>query len=450
MTDPSARNPRPFGVLIVDRSSSSRRHIASLFAGRSDVQVVGESGDGEGALALCAKLKPDLITLDLMEAPPVDANGEVDVAALESPRVPMDGLTFLGALMSTAPAPVILITRHTERANVFRALQLGALDVIPIPAGGDLDPLGPQATEVRTEILKKVLLVRSMRDTHRREAPPGQPRPTDKATPDPRTASILEYLAKLEPDEQATLLLKAAVELHQAGNIPGARLNYTRILERFPRAEKGIQGLAVAMATYNMGLIFGLEGQQDVELRCYDALVSRFGDSSEPEIRHKVAMALFNKAVRLRDGGDLKAAIRVHDEFLARFGDEPEASVREQTAAALLDRAEIHSRLNRTREELRDYEELIARFGSETALIFRQRVAAALGNRGAILATRGLAREAIRVFEDLAARFGSDADPLIRQVVALASDNCRRARARAPSSGGHGPERSSGPGDPKN
>jgi two-component system chemotaxis response regulator CheB len=130
---------RPIRLLVVDDSAYNRRNIADVFANHPEVEVVGKAADGEEALKLVTMIEPDVITLDL-----------------EMPR--MDGFTFLRILMSKAPTPVIVVSSYSQRENVFKALELGALDFVPKP-----DRLGPEATEVREEILQKVLLVRSLR-----------------------------------------------------------------------------------------------------------------------------------------------------------------------------------------------------------------------------------------------------------------------------------------------
>ena len=130
---------RPIRLLVVDDSAYNRRNIADVFADHPEVEVVGKAADGEEALQLVTALKPDVITLDL-----------------EMPR--MDGFTFLRILMSKAPTPVIVVSSYSQRENVFKALELGALDFVPKP-----DRLGPEATDVRQEILHKVSVVRSLR-----------------------------------------------------------------------------------------------------------------------------------------------------------------------------------------------------------------------------------------------------------------------------------------------
>ncbi len=135
----TAPGTKPIRLLVVDDSAYNRRNIAEVFADQPEVEVVGKAADGEEALKLVSALKPDVITLDL-----------------EMPR--MDGFTFLRILMAKAPTPVIVVSSYSQRENVFKALELGALDFVPKP-----ERLGTEATEVREEILQKVLLVRALR-----------------------------------------------------------------------------------------------------------------------------------------------------------------------------------------------------------------------------------------------------------------------------------------------
>jgi two-component system chemotaxis response regulator CheB len=73
----------------------------------------------------------------------------------------MDGFTFLRILMSRQPTPVIVVSSYSQKENVFKALELGALDFVAKPDR----QIAPDAVEVREEILAKVLLVRSLRPT---------------------------------------------------------------------------------------------------------------------------------------------------------------------------------------------------------------------------------------------------------------------------------------------
>jgi two-component system chemotaxis response regulator CheB len=138
--DPPGGRTGPVRLLVVDDSAYNRRNIASVFADNPEVEVVGKAADGEEALRLATVLKPDVITLDL-----------------EMPR--MDGFTFLRILMSRQPTPVIVVSSYSQKENVFKALELGALDFVAKPDR----QIAPDALDVREEILAKVMLVRSLR-----------------------------------------------------------------------------------------------------------------------------------------------------------------------------------------------------------------------------------------------------------------------------------------------
>jgi two-component system chemotaxis response regulator CheB len=101
------------------------------------VDIVARAADGNEALRLAYDTKPDVITLDL-----------------EMPK--MDGFSFLRLLMASRPTPVIVVSSYSQKENVFRALELGAVDFVPKP-----DAVGNvEADEALNSLLQKVLLFR--------------------------------------------------------------------------------------------------------------------------------------------------------------------------------------------------------------------------------------------------------------------------------------------------
>ena len=102
-------------VLIVDDSAFNRKIISEMLETVSDIKIIGTAHDGEDAIKHVQRQKPDIITLDL-----------------EMPR--MDGFSFLRWLMSYSPIPVIVVSAKEADINVFRALELGAMDFIPKPS----------------------------------------------------------------------------------------------------------------------------------------------------------------------------------------------------------------------------------------------------------------------------------------------------------------------------
>ena len=102
----------PISVLIVDDHPVVRRGLRVLLEVAGGIEVAGEAGDGDTALALAAEHTPDLILLDL--------------------KLPgMDGIAVLGALKARdSAARVLVLTSATEPALASLALRSGAAGVI--------------------------------------------------------------------------------------------------------------------------------------------------------------------------------------------------------------------------------------------------------------------------------------------------------------------------------
>jgi two-component system chemotaxis response regulator CheB len=191
----------PLRVLVVDDSVFNRRSIGEILAQSPEIEVVGKAADGEEALRLVANLKPDCITLDL-----------------EMPR--MDGFTFLRILMTKMPTPVIVVSSYSQKENVFKALELGALDFVAKPERFSDPDLGG----IREQLVTKVLLARSVRlglAPPRRQADPApapvEPRVQPKPVP-PRTviaiasstggpSALMEIFTRFPPNYRNALVI---------------------------------------------------------------------------------------------------------------------------------------------------------------------------------------------------------------------------------------------------
>lgn len=123
-------------VLLVDDSEASRGELRRVLEDEG-AQVVGQARDGEQALQLALSARPDVVLLDL-----------------QMPR--MDGFTFLRLLMARRPTPVIVLSSLSRKQDVFKTLELGALDFVAKPEGGGLQA-------VRQELLQKFGVVRALR-----------------------------------------------------------------------------------------------------------------------------------------------------------------------------------------------------------------------------------------------------------------------------------------------
>ena len=130
----------PIRVLVIDDSAFSRQAISRMLGNSPMVEVVGVARNGEDALQKAFQLRPDLITLDL-----------------EMPK--MDGFTFLRLVMSRCPTPVIVISGRMREDDVWKALDLGAVDFITKPT----PRAAPVLASIERELIRKVHSIRDLR-----------------------------------------------------------------------------------------------------------------------------------------------------------------------------------------------------------------------------------------------------------------------------------------------
>jgi two-component system, NarL family, response regulator LiaR len=98
----------PIRVLIVDDHAMIRRGLRAYLLGRSDVEVVGEAGDGQEALDAVAALQPDVILMDV-----------------QMPR--LNGIEAARQVRARAPdARIVMLTSYDNQEVAQTALRLGA------------------------------------------------------------------------------------------------------------------------------------------------------------------------------------------------------------------------------------------------------------------------------------------------------------------------------------
>ena len=120
--------------MIADDSATFRGVLRRVLEAADDFEIVGEAVDGTSSVRLARTLRPDVLTLD----------------------VSMPGLDGLGALeeiMREVPTPVVVrsAAAGASPALSFRALELGALEVLAKPRGGAAE-LRAAAEEIRNAI----------------------------------------------------------------------------------------------------------------------------------------------------------------------------------------------------------------------------------------------------------------------------------------------------------
>lgn len=109
MTDPTATST-PIRVLVCDDQALVRAGYAAVFAAQPGLRVVGQVGDGRAAVEAAARLRPDVVVMDV--------------------RMPvLDGIEATRQLAgpgTAGAARVLVVTTFNLDDYVYRALRAGA------------------------------------------------------------------------------------------------------------------------------------------------------------------------------------------------------------------------------------------------------------------------------------------------------------------------------------
>jgi two-component system chemotaxis response regulator CheB len=106
-------------VLVVEDSPVAREFLLHILGSDPEIEVVGTAETGEEALEAVERIRPDIITMDV-----------------HMPK--MNGFDTTRRIMETQPTPIIIVSGTLdvrETASVFRAIEAGALAVLPRPSG---------------------------------------------------------------------------------------------------------------------------------------------------------------------------------------------------------------------------------------------------------------------------------------------------------------------------
>ncbi|MFB6770853.1 response regulator [Streptomyces sp. NPDC056337] len=115
MTDPAAGAPGPVRILVCDDHVVVRAGLLALLDSAPGIEVVGEAGTGEEALALAGRLAPDVVLMDLQLGEGIDGV-ETTRRLTAAPATGSDGRT---------PHVLVLTTYDTD-ADITRAIEAGA------------------------------------------------------------------------------------------------------------------------------------------------------------------------------------------------------------------------------------------------------------------------------------------------------------------------------------
>ena len=145
-------------VLVVDDSPVAREFLVYLLDSDPAIRVVGTVTNGKQAIEALKEKKPDVITMDI-----------------HMPE--MDGFEATRRIMETSPTPIVIVTANEDPREVrisFRAIEAGALAVVPRPRGLGHPEFESNASELiqTVKLMSEVKVVRRWNRARALAAPP--------------------------------------------------------------------------------------------------------------------------------------------------------------------------------------------------------------------------------------------------------------------------------------
>jgi two-component system response regulator DegU len=198
MMDESASGARR--IVVADDHHLFRSALASLLEGSGGLEVVAQASDGEQALELCRRLRPDVVVMDVI-----------------MPK--MDGIAASRAIKAELPGTIVLMmTASEDLDHLAEALRSGAAGYLLKTASSQktIETIG-KALEGESPLdpgVSRRLLVRLLK---RNEETQGQLGPASgEGPPERRTRKPLPAGARsLSPREVEVLRLMARGETNQ-------------------------------------------------------------------------------------------------------------------------------------------------------------------------------------------------------------------------------------------
>jgi two-component system, chemotaxis family, protein-glutamate methylesterase/glutaminase len=138
---------KPIRVLVVEDSLTIRKRLVEVLSADPGLQVVGEAEDGKQGIELCERLRPDVVTLDMMM--PV-----------------MTGVAAAEHIMAYCPTPILVVSSSTNRGELYRtydALAAGAIDVLDKPRGDEHDQAWEERLRSTVKLISRIKVITHLR-----------------------------------------------------------------------------------------------------------------------------------------------------------------------------------------------------------------------------------------------------------------------------------------------
>lgn len=209
-------------ILLADDHALLRQGIKHLIDAEPDMEVVGEAADGSEVLPLVAKLKPDLVVMDLSMSEMGGAQATREVKRRNE------------------SCKILVLTMHEDRNYLREVLEAGALGYMLKRAGADELIQAIRATArgtvfIDSRLASKLLNVIVDDDATGRESRTGAPALTQ------REHEVMRHIAEGFSNKEIAAALKISVktvETHKARGMQKLGISSRVEIVRVARARK--------------------------------------------------------------------------------------------------------------------------------------------------------------------------------------------------------------------
>jgi DNA-binding NarL/FixJ family response regulator len=179
-SDATNDTPPPVRVLVADDQRAVREALATVLDAEAGIEVVGLASDGEEAVELAHRSRPNVVLMDL--------------------RMPnLDGVDATRRLAAELPhVKVVVLTTFADDLSILGALEAGATGFLTKDAGRQQIALAVRSAAAGQAVLDPVAQASLLRAA----APTGRPEPVSTLAPTPlpddltpRQADVLRAIA---------------------------------------------------------------------------------------------------------------------------------------------------------------------------------------------------------------------------------------------------------------
>ena len=130
-------------MLVVEDSLTIRQRLREVLESDPELEVIADAEEGKRAIQLCAELRPDVVSLDMIL--PV-----------------MSGLAATEYIMAHCPTPILIVSASFNRGELFKtydALAAGAVDVLEKPRGDEIEGEWEQRYRAAIKLVSRIKVI---------------------------------------------------------------------------------------------------------------------------------------------------------------------------------------------------------------------------------------------------------------------------------------------------